>query len=431
MNFVVESVSTTRKKINLTLTAEDVNTAIDKVVADRAKTLALPGFRKGKVPTSVAEKRLGEEAYAAATQDALDTALTSALEQEKLFPLSGVDLDNGNAVKRGEAFTCSMTFDVLPAIDFPAYTDLAVDQERVEVTEKDVDDIIEHLRGDMAELVDLPIARLPQDGDMVDVDYEGFENGEPVADVNGQHFSLVLGQKQALPDFEALVKTILPGTEGEGTVNFPEDYGHKPLAGKAVTMKVKVNGIKTRNLPEVNDAFASKAGAETMEKLRASITEHLEVNKKQQTRGEAMQKLLDGLMKDVSFDLPASLVESRVRRIVSDRFSRMARSGQPPDEAARTEMEAEAKKQAEEDLKPQVFLMTLARKEGLDVHPQEVEMQIYSMAMRAGQDYKKVSEAYRRSGLVHEVHDRILADKGMDFVYSKAVITEVEPKAAE
>lgn len=429
MDFAVEPVSTTRKKISLTLTADDVNTAIDKAVAERAKSLVLPGFRKGKVPVGVAEKRLGEEAYAAATQEALDTALTAALAQEKLHPLSGVDLDNAEAVKRNTPFTCTMTFDVLPEITFSTYTDLPVEQERAEVTEKDVDDIIEHIRGDMAELVDLPLARLPQDGDMVDVDYEGFEDGEPVADVKGQHFTLVLGQKQALPDFEALVKTVLPGAENEGTVNFPEDYGHQPLAGKAITMKVKVNSIKTRRLPDVDDALALKAGAETMEKLRASISEHVESNKKQQVRGAAMQKLLDGLLEGQSFDLPETLVESRTRRLLSDRFGRMARAGQQPDEAQRTEMEAEARKQAEEDLKPQVFLMTLARKEGLDVHPQEVEMQIYSMAMRAGQDYQKVSDAYRRSGMVHEIHDRILADKGMDVIYSKAKITEVEPKA--
>lgn len=429
MDFAVESVTPTRKKITLTLKAEDVNAAIDKIVADRAKTISLPGFRKGKVPHNVVEKRLGEEIYAAATQEALDSALSDALEQEKLHPLSGVDLDNGNAVKRDEVFSCVMTFDVLPDIAFPNYVELPVNQDLVVLNEKDVDDIIEHLRSDMAEHHEITEARLPEDGDQVDVDYDGFENGEPVDDVKGTHFTLVLGQKQALPDFEAIVKTVKPGEEKEGTVNFPEDYGHKPLAGKAITMKVKVNSISSRILPVVDDAFALKAGAESLEKLRESIKEHVEASKKQQVRAEAMQALLDGLMQDLTFELPKTLVESRTRRLLSDRFGRLARTGAMPEEGEREKMEAEAKAQAEEDLKPQVFLMTLARKEGLDVHPQEVEMQIYSMAMRAGQDYQKVSDAYRRSGLVHEIHDRILADKGMDFIYSKAVITEVEPKA--
>lgn len=432
MDFSIADASTTRKNLSLTFSADDVARAIDRAVAERRKTLTLPGFRTGKVPAGLIEKRFGDEIIPAATQQALDEALADVLKKEGLHPLSGVELDNPSGLfKRGEGYSCTMSFDVLPAIEFPAYEGLEVDQEKVVVDDADVDAIIDRLRTDLAELVDLPLARLPQDGDQVVVDYKGFdENGQALDDVQGQ-FPLVLGRKQALPDFENLVKTILPGEEKDGPVAFPADYAHKPLAGKTVTMHVKVISLKERKEPEINDELAKKAGAKDLAELRKQIAEHLENSKKQQVRSDAMQKLLDGLMAQVSVDLPQSLVDVRVRRAVAEHFARQSGDAAQPSEEERNAYADKVRPDIEQALRPQVFLMALARKENLDVKPEEVELQIYQMAMRSGQDYRKLSDAYRRAGLNNDLYDRLLADKAISLVYSKAKVHEVEPARAE
>ena len=434
MDFSVADASTTRKNVSLTFSADDVAKAIDRVVAERRKTLTLPGFRTGKVPAGLIEKRFGDELVPAATQQALDDALADVLKQTSLYPLSGVELDNPSGLfKRGEGYSCTMSFDVLPAIEFPVYEDLPVEQEKVVVDDADVDAILERLRTDTAELIDLPIARLPQDGDQAVVEYKGFdENGEALDDVQGQ-FPLVLGRKQALDDFENLVKTILPGEEKEGPVTFPADYAHKPLAGKTVTMRAKVISLKARKEPEIDDELAKKAGAKDLADLRKQIAEHLENTKKQQARSEAMQKLLDGLLAQVSFDLPQTLVETRVRRAVNEHFARQAADAAQPSDEERAAYADKVRPEIEQALRPQVFLMALARKENLEVKNEEVELQIYQMAMRAGQDYRKLSDAYRRAGLHNDIHDRVLADKAQALVYSKAKVQEVEPagKATE
>ena len=142
-----------------------------------------------------------------------------------------------------------------------------------------------------------------------------------------------------------------------------------------------------------------------------------------------MQKLLDGLLAQVSFDLPQSLVDVRVRRAVSEHFARQSGDAAQPSEEERTAYADKVRPDIEAALRPQVFLMALARKENLEAKPEEVELQIYQMAMRAGQDYHKLSEAYRRAGLTNDIHDRVLADKALSLIYSKAKVQEVEPAA--
>ena len=150
-----------------------------------------------------------------------------------------------------------------------------------------------------------------------------------------------------------------------------------------------------------------------------------------------MKKLIDGLLEKVSFEIPDSMLNARVERVVQEQAMKLQRMGLDDLRQAQEEKREEAKKEALETLRPQVFLMALAQKENITVNDQEVEMAIYGMAMRAQQDYKKVSEAYHKSGLIYELRDRILADKALEMVYSKAKINEVpavslsEPKNAD
>lgn len=343
-----------------------------------------------------------------------------------------MEMDNHEAFARNQEFKCAITFDVLPDIEFPNYDGLEVEQAKADVSDEDVNEIIERLRGNVAELIDVTEDRLPQDGDTVDVDYSGVdEEGNKVDDVQGEHFAVALGQGQALPDFEALVKTAKVGEEKTGPVKFPDDYPHKPLAGKTITFTIKVNKMQTSQKPEVNDDFAKKMGQESVEKMKESIVEHIASTKAQAARSEAMKKLIDGLLAQVTFDIPEAMLNARVERVMHEHSMQLQRMGIDDlrKDKAEEEKREEAKKEALETLRPQVFLMALAQKENITVTEQEVEMAIYGMAMRAQQDYQKVSEAYHKSGLIHDLRDRVLADKAMELVYSKAKITETEAKS--
>mgnify|MGYP002226442588 CR=1 FL=1 len=189
-----------------------------------------------------------------------------------------------------------------------------------------------------------------------------------------------------------------------------------------------MNKIQTSQKPEVNEEFAQKVGQESLEKMKASIVEHVSATKAQAARSEAMKKLIDGLLEKVSFEIPDSMLNAP-RRARGAGTGHEAPAHGPRRTSARTRLRKKSAKKPRrkpsKTLRPQVFLMALARRKNITVNDQEVEMAIYGMAMRAQQDYKKVSEAYHKSGLIYELRDRILADKALEMVYSKAKINEV------
>ncbi len=430
MECTVEAISSTRKKLTISLSAEEVNAAVNATVADYRNTLALPGFRRGKVPTSVIERRFGKEVLARATQNKLNAVIDQAMADNNLSPLSSMESDNSAAFKRNEVFTCTLSFEVLPDITFPNYIGLPVEQPKVVATEAEQQEILDSLRSSLAELTDVTEDRLPVDGNVVDVTYSGTdENGNALDDVKGEHFSIILGQGQALPDFEALVKTAKQGETKTGPVTFPTDYAHEPLAGKTVTFTITLNSIKNRNLPELNDEFAQKVRNKTLEDLKADINKHIVERKTKAAQSGAMQKLLDGLLQNVSFDIPEGMLNSRIERILSERAMRLERLGKKLEDTGKStdELRKEAEAEAIEALRPQIFLMALGRKEQIEVSDEDVAMAIYSTALRTRQDPEKIREAYLRSGLIYELRDRLLADKTMNFIYSKAAVTEVEP----
>lgn len=435
MEFVVENLTPTRKQISLKFSAADVDAAIDAAVAGYRKTLALPGFRKGKVPASVIERRFGEEIYSRAARDTINSSVQDILKEQNLDPLSGIELDAAEDFARHTAYACSLRFDALPEIDFPPYVGLKVEQSRSVLGDGEVDAVLERLRENFAETEEVTEKRLPQDGDVVDVDFAGFdEAGNPVKDVAGKHFTIRLGKKQVLDDFENLVKTALPGEEKEGPVHFPDDYGHAELAGKTVTMRIRVNSLKVARLPELDDDFARKTGRESLEKLREAIAESTLSGRREAAKGEAMKKLLDGLLAQATFELPETMVKNRTERLlgeVRNRLEQTEKKYEALGDDVRRELEEQARKDAVEAVRSEVFLMALGKKENIQVSDFEVDRTIYAMARRAGQDYRQIHDLYRRTGLLHELRDRILADKAMEFVYDKAEVTEVDPPARE
>lgn len=431
MEFMIESLSPTKKKIDVTLSSDEVNAALDTVIFQYKKDLFLPGFRKGKVPNNVVFRKFSEEITNKATEETLKTHLKEILRKESIKPLFNFITDDIDFV-RDQAFSISLTFETLPNIDFPNYEGLDVTQDIVTVSDDEVEELIHNIQLAMGDLLDVTEDRFPQDGDVVDVDYQGFEDNVLVDDVKGEHFVLTLGQKQALDDFESLVKTAKVGEEKTGIVKFPENYAHSGLAGKNIDFHIKLNSIKRPSLPKVDKEFAKKVGYDDVDQLKKEAKNHLSIKKKQNAKSNAMKKLINSLLEQVTFEIPETMLTTRVERILGDQKIRSQEGNTVPyKDSNEGEIEEslykEAKIEALEVLRPQIFLMALAEKEQLVVLEQEVETALYNMAIRARQDYNKFRDAYYKSGLVYELRDHLLAEKAMELIYSKAHVKEVSP----
>lgn len=430
MEYSVEDISPVKKKVTITTEPQEAEAAILGAVALYRDSVQLDGFRKGKVPASVVEKRFHDRIYDEARQDLINVHINDVMQKLGVQPVSGISISGAEApLERGKGYTYSMEFEVLPTFELPPYEGLEVEQEAVRVDDAEVADVIERIRRDRAKIVPVDGTAPATDGLIANIDFEAFENGEPVPGVKAEGFDLTLGEREALEDFEALVKSIRPGGEGEGQISFPADFVAPDLAGKTVTMKVKVHAVKERRLPPVDDELAKAMGQENVEKLKAAITDSYVKTRERLHQGAAQKKLLDSLLKMVDFPLPEAMLEADMRTLMTDLAVRLERQGKRLDALGKTEEELrkELLPQAEEATRSLVLLLAIAKKEGLEVSEQEVAAQIYQNSLRTGQDFKTLQQEYERSGLIFLLRDRLLADKAMDRVYAKANVKEVPP----
>lgn len=434
MEYSVEEISPVKKKVGISIEPQEVEAAILGAVTLYQDSVKLDGFRKGKVPASVVEKRFHDRIYDEARQDLINVHINDVMQKLGVQPVSGINITGAEApLERGKGYSYSMEFEVLPQFDLPPYEGLEVEQEAVRVDDAEVTEVIERIRRDRAKVAPVDGNAPAVDGQIANLDFQAFENGEPVPGIKAEGFDLSLGEREALEDFETLVKTIRPGEEGEGEITFPADFVAQDLAGKTVTMKVKVHAVKERQLPPLDDALAKSMGQENVDKLKEAITDSYLKTRERLHKGAAQKKLLDGLLRMVDFPLPEAMLEADLRTLMTDLAVRMERQGKRLDALGKTEEELrkELLPQAEEATRSLILLLSIARKEGLEVSDQEVMAQIYQNSLRTGQDFKALQQEYERNGVIFLLRDRLLADKAMDRIYAKATVKEIPSQADE
>jgi trigger factor len=431
VEYKTEELSPVKKKVVITTEAQEVETAIAGAVALYKSSLQLDGFRKGKVPASVVEKRFHGKIYEEARQDLVNVHINEVMQSLGVNPVSGINLDGPDTLERGKGYTYSIEFEVLPALDLPPYEGMEEEQEKVVVKEEEVDEVIERIRRDNARLVPVDGNGPAVDGQVVNLDFAAYADGAPLENVSAENFELTLGERQALEEFEALVKTIPYGGEGEGEIHFPDDFIAPHLAGKTVTMKVRVHAVKERRLPDLDNELAKKLGLETIGELREKIADSYLKSRTGLNKSATQKKILDKLVKMTDFPLPESMVDIQVNTLLAAQKSRLERLGKSLEFLGKSpeDLRGEALPKAREIARCQVLLLSIAAKEGLEVSDQEINSHIYQASLQSGDDFNTLRAQYERSGMIFALRDRLLADKAMDLVYAKAVISEVEPSA--
>ncbi|MDR3073489.1 MAG: trigger factor [Deltaproteobacteria bacterium] len=426
MQHTVEDISPVKKKVSVSVPADEVDAVLNRTVVQYRSRVSLPGFRKGKVPLVMVEKRFAQDIYDDAVNELVSGNVDAILKELDLEPLGSPSFEKNDApLARGKDFSYEFSVEVMPPIVLPAYEGIGVEEEPVAVDDAEIDEVVNRLRRGMAEREDVAEKRLPRDGDIVVMDFAGFdESGQPVEGVSGENFQVSLGDDQVIPDFEALTKTILPGDSGEGEVVFPEDYNHVPLAGKTVTMKITVKSLQTRKLPEIDGDFAQKAsGLESVDAMRNSIRASYTRNRKEMAKAKAQSLLLEKLLGQTGFPLPEGMVARYTQNILHGKFEDLEHKGQEASSVSEEEfaaMQKDARAEAEQFAKTQMFLLTVAKRENLEVSVQEMNAALRQIAARSRRDFKEIQEHYARNNLFPALRERIVADKAMDLIYEKA-----------
>lgn len=431
MEYQVEDISPVKRAIHVEVPEEEVAAALGATIALYRRSADLDGFRKGKVPSSIIEKRFRDQIYGEATTDMVNLHINQIVSETKSQPLSKIDFDGGQ-LERGVPFKYTLSFEVMPDFELPEYTGTEVEEEEPEVEEGAVEAVIDRIRNQMAELIETPDKRKPVDGDVVIINFAAYDDaGNALEGIHAENFQLALGEGQSLPGFEEIVKGLEPGEVGENDLEFPEDFLNEELAGKKVLMRVKLHAVKEKKLPEVDDDLAQKAGGfKDVEQMREAVRNSYLESRKQLYRSVAQKSLLDKLLSEVEYDLPESLVEANLDRLVQDQINRLEQQGKSLQSTGKTgdDLRQELQSQAEDMAKSEVFLLTVAKRENLQVTEQEIDFYFRQLASRMGQDFNQLKKYHMDNDLIIPVHNRLLADKAMELLYSKAEVKMVPAK---
>jgi trigger factor len=389
--------------------AEKVNEGLDAAFKKVVKNVSLPGFRKGKVPRALFEKRFGVEAL---YQDALDILLpeayAKAVEETGIEPVDYPHIDIEQMEKgKNLIFTAKVT--VKPEVKLGQYKELEVEKADATVTDEDVENELKRLQENYAELVVKEDGKI-ENGDTAVIDFEGFVDGEPFEGGKAENYSLEIGSGTFIPGFEDQLIGLEAGAEKDIEVTFPEEYHAKELAGKPATFKIKVHEIKTKQLPTLDDEFAKDVDdeVETLEQLKEKIRTRLEEGRKNEAEAALRDAVVEKAAENAVIDIPEVMVKNETDRMLREFDQRLQMQGlnldlyyqfSGQDEAALRE---QMKEDAEKRVRISLTLEAIAKAENIDVTDEEVNNELEKMAESYNMPVDKLKQLLGNLDVVKE-----------------------------
>ncbi|MFI5357871.1 MAG: trigger factor [Opitutales bacterium] len=440
MNVQLNSISDTRKSLVVSLDKSEVDGEHQAVVNEFTKLARLPGFRPGKAPAAMVIKRFGKDITEEFKQKVVAKAYREALEKHKLDVLGIVKVDPGT-IEAGLSAAVTVTVDVRPEFKVPEYVGLKTEVGPTDAKDDEVEKVIEQMRSERAEFK--VTERAAQKGDYVKLAYEGRVDGKPVAElvpdkqIYGkvpQTWEEVEGEQEGvIPGLGRQLAGLKSGDKQDVAVTFPAEFAAAPaLAGQKATYAVEVQEIRERVLPVLDEAFFKAQQVDDLEGLKNSVRHNLKLQKEHQNRVEQRRQVTDALLTKIDVAAPESLVESETQSVLRQFIEENMRRGVPQEqfEKDKKELVESARKSAERRVKLQLVLAKIAETEKIEVGEQDINNFIYREAMRTSQKPDKlVKELSKNRDALRSVQQSIIFDKAVDFLVSKATVTDTQPKA--
>ena len=398
MSLQVEKLENNMAKLTIEVSAEELEKALNTAYNKQKRQISVPGFRKGKVPRAMIEKMYGAEIfYEDAANELMQQTYPSAIDE------SGVDIVSRPTVdvvqiEKGKPFIYTAEVATRPEVTLGKYMGVTVTKIDTSVTEDEVEAELENQRNTNARTVtvtDRPV----KEGDTAVIDFEGFVDGVAFDGGKGENHPLEIGSHSFIDTFEDQLVGKNAGDEVEVNVTFPEQYQAADLAGKPAVFKVKINEIKAKELPELNDEFAQDvAGADTLaeykEELKKNLTEKKENEAKKTKEDEAIQKIID----KSKMDLPKAMIDTQCETMVNEFAQRIAQSGLSMDQYLQfsgmtvDQLKEQVRPEAETRIKSSLVLEQIAKEENIEVSDEDINAEIEKMAKAYGMEADKLKE---------------------------------------
>jgi trigger factor len=430
----VSELPDSRVKIDVAVEPEAIAKRIDRAAAGLAEELKLPGFRKGKVPPALVIQRLGREAVVEqALRDSLPEWYERALVEAQINPIGDPKLDVGELPDAGEELAFTIEVAVRPPAELGEYRGLEVGRAEVEVPEETVDAEIERLREGFGSLH--PVERPAAAGDAVVIDFEGTIEGEPFEGSSSKDFVIELGAEGLLPEFDAGLAGAGAGDERTIEVSFPDDHEPAELAGRTASFAVEVKEVREKQLPELDDEFASEASEfDTLDELRESIRTRVAEALAQRSEAEFREAAVDAAAANARLELPREVVHARAHEIWERIERQLAARGIDPQAYAkmqgkdRHQLIDDAEPDAERALRREATLEAVADAERIEAGDDEL---LEALGPGEGKnDPRKLLERLKEAGRDDLLRDEVRMRKAAELIAESATPIPLEQAAA-
>ena len=406
--------------LTVEVSAGEFEAAVEKAYRKQRGSIRVPGFRPGKAPRKMIENMYGAGVfYEEAVNIAMPDAYSDAVKEQELQAVGYPEVELLSVGKEG--FTFKATVAVYPEVTLGQYKGLEVPRAEVNVTGEDVENRLKEMadrNSRMVSVEDRPV----QQGDVTNIDFEGFLNGVPFDGGKSDNFDLEIGSGSFVPGFEDQVAGMSTGEEKDIDITFPEDY-HADLAGKAVVFHVKVNSIKVKEVPALDDEFAKDVSEfETLADFRKDLGEKLLERKKGQAQAEFENAIMEQLVEGMECEIPDGMVESQTDRLMDDYAMRLQSQGIPMDQymsmmgMTPEMMRASAKPAALKQVQTELALTAVAKAENIEVSDEEYEAEIAKLAEQYSMEADQVKAVVPADGLKNDLALR----KASELVLSSA-----------
>ena len=409
-----------KRTLEITVPLSEVESETERAVEHIQKHARIPGFRPGKVPAAMIKTRFAGEIRQEVVEALVPKFFRRRAEQDNLKVVGTPDITDIH-FHAGEPIQFKAEFEVAPEFELQEYVDLTVAYSEPEVTDADVEKRIEDLREQKAEYVNID-PRPIENGDYAVLSLHSVSGveGKPI---DQDETVLHVGDENSVPEFNQNLPGLSPGEEKEFDVNYGEDYGEARLAGKTVRFKVQVKGIRKKELPELNDAFAQDLGDyKSLEELREAVRKSIQREREYNAQQEAKNKLVDQLVEKHQFAVPETFIERQIEIIVEQRMRLLALQGVDPRNLKLDwqKLKETQRERAVHDVKASLILDRIADREAISAMQDEVDREVQRIARQEREPVAAVRQRLEKDGAIGRIAMRIRTDKVLDFIFQKA-----------
>jgi trigger factor len=426
MSLQVEKLEGNMAKLTIEVSTEDFEAAVEKAYQKNKNKLSVPGFRKGKVPRKMIEQMYGKEVF---FEDAANIVIPSAYSDavdectEEIVSQPTIDVVQ---LEAGKPFVFTAEVALKPEVTLGQYKGIEVEKADTTVTDEEIEAAINQERENNARTVTVE-DRAVKDGDMTVLDFEGFVDGEAFEGGKGENYPLTIGSNTFIPGFEQQLIGAEINKEVEVNVTFPEDYQAENLAGKPAVFKCTIKEIKEKELPELDDEFASEVSEfDTLAEYREDVKKNLTEKKETEAKNEKEDKVVDAIIADAKMDIPDAMLTTQQRQMSDEFAQRIQMQGISLDQYFQfTGLTKEAfleqlKPQALKRIQSRLVLEAVAKAENLEVSEEEYKEEIKKMAESYRMEEDKLTEMIGEFE-AKSIKEDLCVRKAADFVVDNAV----------